>query len=169
MRGCAGSLRSGLVPPGTIEKSTLKVSHPAWLDEKSGGEAFCCAAAAAASAAQPRPAKTPAASNFAVEANRDMVCLLCTVRSKQGPDLVRECFPLSRLFRKRRGKGGANRGCRVVSSEQLILRRFDRLVTAYASRMCKSVIARESGRSSDHATSIGVKHGGYWVPRCRGA
>src|SRR5215471_5723148 len=85
MRGCAGSLRSGLLPPGTIEKSTLKVSHPAWLDEKSGGDAFCCAAAPATRAAQPRPAKAPAASNFAVEADMDMVCLLCTVRSTQEP------------------------------------------------------------------------------------
>src|SRR5215471_13139947 len=93
MRGCAGSLRSGLVPPGAIEKSTLKVSHPAWLDEKSGGDAFCCAAAPAPSAAQPRPAKAPVASNFAVEARVDIVCLLCTVRSTKKLILVCECRP----------------------------------------------------------------------------
>src|SRR6516164_2896474 len=52
MRGWAGSLRIGLIPPGTIEKSTLKVSHPALPEEKSGGEGFCCAAAAAASSPQ---------------------------------------------------------------------------------------------------------------------
>src|SRR5882672_8954652 len=76
-RGCAGSLRIGLVPPGTIEKSTLKVNHPALPDEKSGGDAFSCATAPAVSAAQVKPVRTPAASNFAVEANVGIVFLSC--------------------------------------------------------------------------------------------
>src|SRR5262245_2848564 len=113
MRGCAGSLRIGLVPPGTIEKSTLKVSHPAWLDEKSAGDAFSCAAAAAASAAQPRLAKTPAASRFAVEVHVDIVCLLCTgafhARNLSSSASV---FLLRPLPQTERGREGANRGCR---------------------------------------------------------
>ena len=37
-------MRIGLVPPGTIEKSTLKCSHPTLPDEKSGGDAYRLAA-----------------------------------------------------------------------------------------------------------------------------
>src|SRR5215467_8262854 len=109
----------GLVPPGTIEKSTLKVSHAALFDEKSGGDAFCCATAAAASAAHAKPAKTPAASNFAVEANVDIAFLLRVVRSTQEPVLVDERYLRHRY-----------RGCRVaLRACRFILRRFGTFVT----------------------------------------
>src|SRR5215467_9763103 len=76
MRGWAGSLRIGLAPPGTIEKSTLNVSHPAFPDEKSGGDACRCASAPAVSA---MPAQTPATSNFTVDASMDIVFLSCVL------------------------------------------------------------------------------------------
>src|SRR5947209_18614498 len=42
-RGWAGSLRTGLDPPGTAMNSTRKVSHPTWFEEKSGGDTCSCA------------------------------------------------------------------------------------------------------------------------------
>jgi hypothetical protein len=78
-RGWAGSLRNGLVVPGTSEKSTKKVSQPALFDEKSGGDAFGCATAPEASVTQATPARRLLATHFAVEANVDIFCpfLIC--------------------------------------------------------------------------------------------
>src|SRR5262245_5262770 len=59
-KGCAGSLVTGGTRPGTGSKNgppPLNPTHPARLDEKSGGAADCCAAADATSAtpmARPR-------------------------------------------------------------------------------------------------------------------
>src|SRR5205085_3589681 len=72
-RGWAGSLRTGLGPLGPAMNSTRNVSHPAWLDEKSGGDDRCCAAAPAVSATQARPVKMLPQSNLALEANAHMV------------------------------------------------------------------------------------------------
>src|SRR6266850_1557055 len=52
-KGCAGSLVTGGTRPGTDSKNgpvPLNPTHPARLDEKSGGAAVCCAAADATSA-----------------------------------------------------------------------------------------------------------------------
>src|SRR5882724_1342139 len=52
-KGCAGSLVTGGTRPGTDSKNgpvPLSPTHPARLDEKSGGAAVCCAAADATSA-----------------------------------------------------------------------------------------------------------------------
>jgi hypothetical protein len=73
-------LRIGLTPPGTIEKSTLKVSHPALPDEKSGGDGFSTANAVAENIPQAKPARA-AESMFAGEGNLGMVSLLCMVTS----------------------------------------------------------------------------------------
>src|SRR5712671_2342302 len=57
-KGCAGSLVTGGTRPGTDSKNgpvPLSPTHPARLDEKSGGAAVCCAAADATSAAAMRP------------------------------------------------------------------------------------------------------------------
>src|SRR5262245_12849799 len=56
-KGCAGSLVTGGTRPGTGSKNgpvPLNPTHPARLDEKSGGAAVCCAAADATSAAPMR-------------------------------------------------------------------------------------------------------------------
>src|SRR6266568_7320994 len=59
-KGCAGSLVTGGTRPGTDSKNgpvPLSPTHPARLDEKSGGAAVCCAAADATSASAKRPAR----------------------------------------------------------------------------------------------------------------
>src|SRR6266567_8275171 len=56
-KGCAGSLLTGGTRPGTDSKNgpvPLSPTHPARLDEKSGGAAVSCAAADATSAAAMR-------------------------------------------------------------------------------------------------------------------
>jgi Alpha/beta hydrolase domain len=80
-RGWAGSSCIGLVPPGTTEKSVWKVSHPALLDEKSGGDAFCCAAPPAVSEAKAKPVNIPPATNFAVEVRADIFPSLNSAQS----------------------------------------------------------------------------------------
>src|SRR5215467_15256936 len=105
----------GLVPPGTIEKSTLKVSHAVSFDEKSGGDVFCCATVPVEIAAQAKPAKTPRATNFAVEANVDIAFLLRMVCSTQETGCRgRALFSLSRL---------------IALRAPFILRRFGTFVT----------------------------------------
>src|SRR5882762_3262171 len=57
-KGCAGSLVTGGTRPGTDSKNgpvPFNPTHPARLDEKSGGAAVCCAAADVMSAAPMRP------------------------------------------------------------------------------------------------------------------
>src|SRR4029453_6268947 len=59
-KGCAGSLVTGGTRPGTGSKNgpvLLNPTHPARLDEKSGGVPVCCAAAGATSAAPMRLAR----------------------------------------------------------------------------------------------------------------
>src|SRR5215813_4459900 len=59
-KGWAGSLVTGGTRPGTDSKNgppPLNPTHPARLDEKSGGAADCCAAADATSATAMRPAR----------------------------------------------------------------------------------------------------------------
>src|SRR5436309_4917648 len=72
-RGWAGSLRTGLGPPGTALNSTANVSHPVWFEEKSGGADFCCAATPPVNAAYTSPVRTPPASIFAFEMNAGIV------------------------------------------------------------------------------------------------
>src|SRR6516164_11826471 len=64
-KGCAGSLVTGGSRPATGAKlgpPPPTPTHPTWLEEKSGGAAFCCATAGAL-AAHARPARMPAAMN----------------------------------------------------------------------------------------------------------
>src|SRR5215475_740278 len=59
-KGCAGSLVMGGTRPGTGSKNgpvPLNPTHPARLEEKSGGAAVCCAAADATSATAMRLAR----------------------------------------------------------------------------------------------------------------
>src|SRR5215510_2958543 len=59
-KGCAGSLVTGGTRPGTGSKNgpvPLNPTHPARLDEKSGGAAVCCAAADATSVTATRLAR----------------------------------------------------------------------------------------------------------------